>query len=78
MPFNIGNPCETKVGDLAELICKISNSKSRIVFKPLPSDDPSRRQPDISEIQHQTGWTPQVSLEEGLKETVKYFREVIF
>ena len=78
MPFNIGNPCETKVGDLAELICKISNSKSRIVFRPLPSDDPSRRQPDISEIRHQTGWTPQVSLEEGLKETVKYFREVIF
>lgn len=77
-PFNIGNPCETRVGDLAELICKISNSKSRIVFRPLPSDDPSRRQPDISEIRDKTGWKPKVSLEDGLKETVKYFREAIF
>lgn len=77
-PFNIGNPCETRVGDLAELICKISNSKSRIVFRPLPSDDPSRRQPDISEIRDKTGWTPKVSLEDGLRETVKYFRESIF
>ncbi len=76
-PFNIGNPCETSVGDLAKLICKVSNSKSRVVFRPLPSDDPSRRQPDISAIRDQTGWTPKVSLEEGLEETVKYFREAI-
>ena len=77
-PFNIGNPLETTVRDLAELVCKVSNSKSKVVFRPLPSDDPSRRQPDISEICEQTGWTPKVQLEEGLKETVRFFRETIF
>ncbi len=75
--FNIGYPCETRVGNLAGLICKISNSESKF-FRPLPSDDPSRRQLDISEIRDQTGWTPKVSLENDLKETGKYFREKIF
>ena len=77
-PFNMGNPLETTVRELAELVCKVSNSKSKVVFKPLPSDDPSRRQPDISEIRELTGWTPKVKLEEGLRETVRFFRESIF
>lgn len=75
-PVNLGNPVEFTIKELAERIIKlIPESKSRIVYKPLPSDDPLRRQPDIALAERQLGWAPVVNLEEGLNRTISYFRE---
>jgi UDP-glucuronate decarboxylase len=74
-PMNIGNPEEFAVLELAEKILKLTGSKSRIVLKPLPSDDPVRRRPDISLAKSKLGWEPRVGLEEGLVKTIEYFRE---
>ena len=63
--------------ELAEMIIRLSDSKSKIVFKPRPQDDPRRRKPDISLIQQKINWTPKVSLEEGLKETIAYFTALV-
>ena len=76
-PFNLGNPHEVSVLELAELICRYTKSNSRIVLKPLPMDDPTKRKPDIGKIQKLTGWSPKVTLEDGLKETIKYFQRVV-
>jgi len=74
-PMNIGNPAEMTVLELARAIIRITGSRSPIVFKPLPVDDPQRRRPDIA-LAHQTlGWAPRVELEEGLTATVAYFRK---
>lgn len=73
-PVNLGNPVETTILELAELIIKLTGSKSKIEFKPLPPDDPIRRQPDISLAKEKLGWEPKVSLEDGLMETIRYFR----
>ncbi len=75
-PFNLGNPQEDTVQELAERIIALTGSKSRITYEPLPSDDPLRRKPDISKARA-LGWEPTVSLEEGLKKTIEYFRAVI-
>jgi UDP-glucuronate decarboxylase len=72
--FNIGNPNELSVMTLAEKIRKLSGSSSRIIHKPLPADDPKRRCPDITKAKTQLSWSPQISLEEGLKKTVSWFR----
>jgi UDP-glucuronate decarboxylase len=74
-PVNIGNPVEFTVLELAEKVLALTGSKSRISHKPLPSDDPIRRCPDISLAKSKLGWEPRVGLEEGLGETIKYFRE---
>ena len=74
-PVNIGNPGEFTIAELAELVLKITKSKSKIVRQPLPSDDPVRRQPDISLARAKLGWEPKVPLEEGLSVTVDYFKE---
>tara|TARA_B100000575_G_C23135200_1_gene659291 strand:- start:2237 stop:3172 length:936 start_codon:yes stop_codon:yes gene_type:complete len=76
-PVNLGNPHEVSVLELAELICKYTRSNSRITLKPLPMDDPTKRKPDIVKIQKLTGWYPKVTLEDGLKETIKYFQRSI-
>ena len=76
-PVNIGNPGEFSMLELAELILKITGSKSKIIFQPLPQDDPKQRQPDISLAKSALSWEPKVKLEDGLKETIAYFRGVV-
>jgi dTDP-glucose 4,6-dehydratase len=74
-PVNIGNPREMTIRQLAEIIVAATGSKSRIVEKPLPVDDPKVRQPDITRARTILGWEPKVPLEEGLKSTIAYFRK---
>ncbi len=74
-PVNIGNPAEMSVLQMAEAIVKITGSKSRIIFKPLPEDDPKVRQPDITKAKSLLGWEPKVGLEEGLAKTLDYFKK---
>jgi len=76
-PVNLGNPAEMTVLDFAKTILKIIGGKSRIIFKPLPVDDPKVRRPDISLAKRILKWEPKISLEEGLKNTIEYFRNVI-
>ena len=76
-PVNIGNPHEFTMLELAEKVLKLSGSRSKLVFKPLPSDDPKQRQPNIELAKTQLSWQPKVQLEDGLKETIKYFRGVL-
>lgn len=76
-PVNTGNPGEFTMLELAEKVLKIVGSKSQLVFKPLPSDDPKQRRPDISLAKDKLGWEPTVTLEDGLKETVDYFRHIL-
>jgi dTDP-glucose 4,6-dehydratase len=73
-PVNIGNPAELSVLDFARRIQKLTGTKSEIVFKPLPVDDPKVRQPDITRAREKLGWAPQVELDEGLRRTIEYFR----
>ncbi|MBN1301032.1 MAG: SDR family oxidoreductase [Melioribacteraceae bacterium] len=74
-PINIGNPAEITIAEFAEEIIRITGSKSRIVFKPLPVDDPKVRQPDIKKAQELLGWEPRISREEGLKTTIEFFKK---
>lgn len=74
-PINIGNPVEFTMLELAEMVVKLTKSKSRLVFHSLPSDDPKQRQPNIKLAKDKLNWVPQVSLEDGLKETIKYFKK---
>lgn len=76
-PINIGNPGEFTMIELANKIIKITDSKSEIVFKELPSDDPKKRKPDISMAEEILGWEPKVNLEEGLIKTVDYFKKIV-
>lgn len=73
-PINIGNPGEFTMLQLANLIIELTASKSKIVYKPLPQDDPMQRKPDIELAKKNLGWEPSVSLEEGLRKTIKYFK----
>jgi len=77
LPVNIGNPQEMKVRKLAEFIIELTESKSEIVFNPLPEDDPKVRRPDIKKARDILKWEPEVSLKEGLRETIDYFRKKI-
>lgn len=74
-PVNIGNPSEFTILELAEKVIKLTGSKSRIVFHPLPSDDPKQRQPDISLAMEKLNWQPTVELEKGLRKTIEYFQK---
>jgi len=76
-PVNIGNPIEISLLEMAEKILQVTGSKSKIVFKPLPEDDPKVRQPDITLARSLLGWEPWVNLEEGLRATLDYFRTSI-
>ena len=73
-PVNIGNPHEMTIEDIARMIIRLTGSKSRIVYRPLPEDDPKVRQPDITRARTLLGWEPKVGLEEGLLKTLDYFR----
>ena len=75
-PVNLGNPNEFTILQLAELVLKKINSGSKIVFKPLPQDDPLQRQPDITLAREELNWEPQIPLEEGLDRTIAYFRKL--
>ena len=76
-PINIGNPCEFKIRELAELIISKVNPSLEMVFKPLPEDDPLQRKPVIDLARQQLGWEPKVELNEGLNKTIKYFKDEI-
>ncbi len=74
-PINLGNPQEMTVNDFAKFILKLTKSKSKIIHKPLPVDDPQIRQPDITKAKKLLNWSPVVSLEEGLQKTIEYFKK---
>jgi len=76
-PVNLGNPEEISVNDLAKMIIRMTGSKSKIAFKPLPEDDPKQRKPDIGLAKKVLEWEPEVGLEEGLAGTIEYFRQLI-
>jgi dTDP-glucose 4,6-dehydratase len=75
-PVNLGNPQELTILEFAERIQRITGTESRLEFKPLPQDDPKRRQPNITKAKKLLGWEPKVALEEGLKETIAYFQSL--
>ena len=76
-PTNIGNPSEFSVNQLADLVLKLTGSDSKIEYRPLPTDDPAVRCPDISKAKEELDWEPKISLEEGLKRTIEYFRTLL-
>jgi UDP-glucuronate decarboxylase len=76
-PVNLGNPGEFTILQLAKLIIKLTKSKSKVQFQPLPADDPKQRKPDITLAKKKLGWTPRIDLEEGLISTIEYFRDVL-
>jgi UDP-glucuronate decarboxylase len=74
-PINLGNPTEVTVRALAETVIRLTNSSSKLVFKPLPSDDPERRRPDITVARERLGWEPTTQLENGLRKVIAYFQD---
>jgi UDP-glucuronate decarboxylase len=76
-PINIGNPGEFTMVELAETVLRLTQSKSKLEFRPLPSDDPKQRRPDIGLAQQHLGWQPRVSLADGLVPTIAYFRQLL-
>jgi UDP-glucuronate decarboxylase len=76
-PVNLGNPVEFTMLELAEAVLKLTGSRSKLVHLPLPADDPKQRKPDISLARAKLDWEPKVPLEEGLKYTVEYFRQML-
>jgi UDP-glucuronate decarboxylase len=75
-PVNLGNPGEFTIKQLAEMVRTMTGSKSQIVYHPLPADDPSQRQPDITLAREKLGWEPKVALEEGLSKTIRWFQSI--
>jgi len=76
-PVNTGNPNEFTINELAEKVIEITGSSSRLDYKPLPGDDPTQRQPDITLAKTQLGWEPKVQLDEGLRKTIPYFESLL-
>lgn len=76
-PVNIGNPNEFTILELAKKIIELTDSKSKIIYKPLPSDDPMQRQPDISLAKKELDWSPKINLDEGLIKTIDYFKSIV-
>ena len=72
-PVNVGNPGEFTIKELAEKVIEMTGSRSKLLYKPLPADDPAQRKPDIALAQEKLGWAPKICLEEGLKKTIAYF-----
>jgi UDP-glucuronate decarboxylase len=76
-PVNLGNPVEVTIRALAERILALTGARSKLVFRPLPQDDPRQRKPEISLARKELNWQPHTSLDDGLKETIKYFRTLL-
>ncbi len=76
-PVNLGNPSEVSILELARLIIELTGSSSKIIFKPLPQDDPERRRPDISLAKEKLGWKPTLGLETGIRKTIEYFKGTV-
>jgi dTDP-glucose 4,6-dehydratase len=76
-PVNIGNPVEFTILECAQLVLKVTGSKSPIINQPLPKDDPKQRRPDISKARRLLGWEPKIDLETGLKLSIDYFKQAI-
>jgi UDP-glucuronate decarboxylase len=76
-PVNIGNPGEFTIRELAEKVIVMTGSKSKIVYQPLPQDDPKQRRPDISLAKEKLDWEPTINLDEGLKRTIAYFDQLL-
>lgn len=78
LPVNLGNPYEMTINDLAKEVIRLTKSKSKIVYRPLPEDDPKIRQPDITRARRILNWEPEISLEEGLRNTIEDFKKRLF
>ncbi|SVB19374.1 uncharacterized protein METZ01_LOCUS172228, partial [marine metagenome] len=76
-PVNLGNPTENTILELAEVVIELTNSNSKIIYQPLPQDDPLQRQPDISLARKKLSWQPKVVLKEGLRKTIEYFEKLV-
>jgi UDP-glucuronate decarboxylase len=76
-PINLGNPHEFTIRQLAEMVIKLTGASSTLVFKPLPSDDPTQRKPDIGRARELLGWEPHVQLEAGMGKTIGYFEKLL-
>ena len=76
-PVNIGNPVEFTIRELAEKVVEMTDSRSELIFKPLPQDDPKQRRPDITLAKEKLGWEPKIKLEEGLKMTIPFFEDLL-
>ena len=76
-PVNLGNPVEFTIKELAEQVVAMTGTKSKIVYKPLPFDDPKQRQPNISLAKQELGWEPDIALKEGLVKTIAYFDDLL-
>jgi len=76
-PVNLGNPGEFTVRELADLVIRLTGSRSPAIFRPLPVDDPKQRRPDIGRAKRVLGWEPTVTLEDGLRRTIEHFRELV-
>jgi UDP-glucuronate decarboxylase len=76
-PINIGNPSEITMLELAKIVIRSTNSKSKLVYRELPSDDPLQRRPDISKAQHLLGWEPKIAIEQGIGEAINYFQKLL-
>jgi len=76
-PYNLGNPNEFTIQQLAETVIDLTGSKSKLAHKELPSDDPKQRQPDIAKARETFGWTPKTQLRDGLKKTIAYFDQLL-
>jgi UDP-glucuronate decarboxylase len=73
-PINLGNSSEFTILELAEKVISFTGSRSKLIYKPLPQDDPRQRQPDLAKAKQHLGWEPKVTLADGLKETIAYFK----
>ena len=76
-PVNVGNPGEFTMNELARIVVELTGTKSKIIYEPLPSDDPTQRKPQIELAQKELGWEPKVQLREGLRKTIEYFEKVL-
>lgn len=76
-PVNIGNPNEFTMIELAELVIELTGSKSKMIFEPLPSDDPIQRRPNITQASERLNWEPKIQLKDGLKKTIMYFKSIL-
>ena len=76
-PFNIGNPVETSIIELANLVIELTGTRSRIVHRPLPTDDPRQRRPDIASVKEALCWVPRIELRDGLARTIAYFEKLL-